>query len=115
MKITTEIRTDKAGRRCKWWILADGRAFRSEKQALAAKPAKTRKSKLAAPVAEVMTQAQALQFALAAETLQMPRAEAHRYARAMYCYMITGIDADDIRGTLNAPIYRATARMQARD
>lgn len=113
MTYTTETRTDRAGRRCKWWILADGRAFRSERQAKAAKPAKARKPKLSAPVAEVMTQAQAIQFALAAETLSMPRAEAHRYARAMYCYMITGVDADDIRGTLNAPIYRAVARMQA--
>lgn len=111
MKYTTENRTDKAGRRCKWYVLADGRAFRSERQALAAKPAKAKRKP--APVADVMTPAQALQFALSAETLQMPRAESHKYARAMYCYMITGVDADDIRGVLNAPIYRATARMQA--
>lgn len=110
MTYTTQYRTDRAGRRCKWYVLDDGRAYRSEKQARNAKPLKGRK---AAPVAEVMTQEQAFHFALAEETLSMGRAASMEYAKALYRYMVLGRDHDDIRPTLQTPIHRVMARLQA--
>ena len=104
-KITTEVRTDKLGRRSTWYLLADGRAFRSERQALAAKPLKVSKARRAAtkskiaaavapaPVAEVMTAAQLDVFTVLA----------HRtigdfdYSRAMYRYMAGNRSEQTIR------------------
>lgn len=115
MTYTTEYRTDRRGRRCKWFVLADGRAYRSEKQARNANPLKGRKPKLSAPVAEVMTQEQAFHFALAEETLSMGRAASMEYAKALHRYMVLGRDHDDIRPTLQTPIHRVMARLQAQD
>lgn len=106
MKITTETRTDKAGRKCKWWILADGRAFRSERQAKAAKPAKARKSK-AAPVAAVMTVEQATMFELAQRTIGD-----FDYAKAMYRYMAGNRSEQTVRTLGKQWQYAMQAAMQ---
>lgn len=109
--MTTEYRTDRRGRRCKWYVLADGRAYRSEKQAKAAKPLKGKRKS----AAEVMTQEQAFHFALAEETLSMGRTASMEYAKALHRYMVLGRDHDDIRPTLQTPIHRVMARLQAQD
>ena len=107
MKITTETRTDKAGRRCKWFVLADGRAFRSERQALAAKPAKAKKSKLAAPVAAVMTVEQATIFELSQRTIGD-----FEYAKAMYRYMAGNRSEQTVRTLGKQWQYAMQAAMQ---
>jgi len=108
MTIRREVRTDKLNRRVTWYVLSDGRAYRSMAQALAAKPAAKKskarrsatRSKVAAPVAEVMTVEQVDVFtALANRTITLNREESIKYSRAMYLYM-AGVETEEVKRTL---------------
>lgn len=104
--IRREVRTDKLNRKVTWYVLADGRAFRSERQAKAAKPTKARKSKLPAPVAAVLTAEQATLFVLTQRTIGN-----FDYAKAMYCYMAGNRSEQTVRTLGTQWQYAAQAAM----
>lgn len=110
VEMKTEVRTDRLGRKCKWWILADGRAFRSEAQALAAKkkPGKKKASKKPAPAARTMTTEEATLFALASRTVFLSSADSLEYSKAMHRYL-QGVSTPEVVATLNAQWVAAQA------